>query len=211
MTIDIDDIVGAGGELEPTVLVEAYRRGVFPWPMDGLSVIPWFCPRERAILDFKLIHVPRSLRRVLRQTTFECSVDARFDRVIEICGEVPRPGQDGTWITPELLTAYKELHRMGYAHSVEVTDGAGNLVGGIYGVCVEGVFSAESMFHFAPNASKIALFHLIALLEKAGLDWMDIQVMTPHMKALGAVNLPRRRFLDKLAKTQARQLKPFVK
>lgn len=209
MSIDIDDIVGAGGELEPNTLIEAYRRGVFPWPMDGLDVIPWFCPRERAIVDFKLLHVPRSLRRVLRQTPFTCTLDTNFDRVIELCGEVPRPGQDGTWITPELLTAYKELHRMGIAHSVEVWDTSEKLVGGIYGVCVEGVFSAESMFHFEPNASKIALFHLISILEKAGSEWMDIQVMTPHMKALGAVNLTRRRFLDKLAKTQARGLKPF--
>lgn len=209
MTIDVDDIVGVGGELEPNVLIEAYRRGVFPWPMDGLAVIPWFCPRERAILDFKLIHVSRSLRRALRQSPFVCSVDTQFDRVIELCGEVPRPGQNGTWITPELLAAYKEMHRMGYAHSVEVSDSTGRMVGGIYGVCVDGVFSAESMFHLEPNASKMALFHLVSVLEKAGLHWMDIQVMTPHMEALGAIVLTRRKFLDKLRKTQARGLKPF--
>jgi leucyl/phenylalanyl-tRNA---protein transferase len=209
MSIDVDDIVGVGGELEPHVLVEAYRSGVFPWPMDGLSVLPWFCPRARAILDFKLIHVPRSLRRALRQTAFNCTVDENFDRIIELCGEVPRPGQDGTWITPELLTAYKELHRMGYAHSVEVWHTEGRLVGGIYGVCVDGVFSAESMFHLEPNASKVALFHLVSILEKAGCEWMDIQVMTPHMEALGAVEIPRRRFLEKLARVRARGLKPF--
>jgi leucyl/phenylalanyl-tRNA---protein transferase len=209
MTIDIDDIVGAGGKLEPNVLIQAYRQGVFPWPMDGLAVIPWFCPRERAILDFQLMHIPRSLRRTLRQTTFTCTVDTQFDRVIELCGEVPRPGQDGTWITPELLAAYKELHRLGYAHSVEVWNSEQQMVGGIYGVCVEGVFSAESMFHLEPNASKIALFHLISVLQKGGGEWMDIQVMTPHMKALGAINIPRRRFLNKLARTQAKQLKPF--
>ncbi|MBK9264397.1 MAG: leucyl/phenylalanyl-tRNA--protein transferase [Polyangiaceae bacterium] len=209
MTIDIDDIVGVGGELDPHVLVEAYRRGVFPWPIDGLSVLPWFCPRERAILDFKLIHVPRSLRRALRQTSFVCTVDTQFDRIIDLCGEVPRPGQDGTWITPELLMAYKELHRMGYAHSVEVWNVEKRLVGGIYGVCVDGVFSAESMFHLEPNASKVALFHLVSLLEKAGCEWMDIQVMTPHMEALGAITLSRKRFLDKLAKARARGLKPF--
>jgi len=100
---------------------------------------------------------------------------------------------------------------MGYAHSVEVSDATGRIVGGIYGVCVDGVFSAESMFHLEPNASKIALFHLVSVLEKAGLDWMDIQVMTPHMEALGAIILPRRKFLDKLARTQARRLEPFAR
>ncbi len=211
MSIDVDDIVGVGGELEPKALIEAYRRGVFPWPIDGLEVLPWFCPKERAILDFNLMHVPRSLRRALRQTSLVCSVDTNFDDVIELCGEVSRPGQDGTWITPELLSAYKELHRMGYAHSVEVTNGEGELVGGIYGVCVEGVFSAESMFHLEPNASKIALFHLVSVLRAAGCEWMDIQVMTPHMLALGAVTTSRRKFLDKLAKVQARGLRPFGK
>jgi len=208
MTIDADDIVAVGGELEPSVLVEAYRRGVFPWPIEGLDILPWFCPKERAILDFSLIHVSRSLRRELRRTTLRKTVDTCFERVIERCAEVPRPGQDGTWITPEILSAYGALHELGYAHSVEVWDGEA-LVGGIYGVCVDGIFSAESMFHIADNASKIALFHLVDHLAAAGCDWMDIQVMTPHMKALGAIVVPRRAFLDRVAATRARGLRPF--
>ncbi len=209
MSIDADDIVAVGGSLEPRVLVEAYRRGVFPWPIDGLEVLPWFCPRERAILDFSLIHISRSMRRELRKTPLRCTVDRAFDEVIERCAEVPRPGQDGTWITTELMDAYKDLHVLGFAHSVEVWDGDESLVGGIYGVCVEGYFSAESMFHLAPNASKIALLHLVDHLQKAGCDWLDIQVMTPHMKALGAVVLTRRAFLDRLARTRALGLQPF--
>jgi leucyl/phenylalanyl-tRNA---protein transferase len=208
MTIDADDIVAVGGSLEPQVLVEAYRRGVFPWPIDGLPVLPWFCPKERAILDFDLLHLPRSLRRAVKQTALRCTVDAAFDQVIEHCAAVPRPGQDGTWITPELMQAYKDLHRMGYAHSVETWDGD-SLVGGVYGVEVDGYVSAESMFHAAPNASKIALLHLVDHLSKASLDWMDIQVMTPHMQALGAIMIPRKRFLERLAKTRARGLRPF--
>jgi leucyl/phenylalanyl-tRNA--protein transferase len=208
MTIDADDIVAVGGNLEPQVLVEAYRRGVFPWPIDGLPVLPWFCPKERAILDFNLLHLPRSLRRAVKQTTLRCTVDAAFDQVIEHCAAVPRPGQDGTWITPELMNAYKDLHRMGYAHSVEAWDGD-SLVGGVYGVEVDGYVSAESMFHTAPNASKIALLHLVDQLRGASLDWMDIQVMTPHMQALGAIMIPRKRFLERLAKTRARGLRPF--
>ncbi len=210
MTIDADDIVAVGGSLEPRVLVEAYRRGVFPWPIDGLSVLPWFCPKERAIVDFELVHVPRSLRRALRQTHLRCTIDEAFDEVIEHCADVPRPGQDGTWITDELMGAYQELHRMGYAHSVEVWEGEA-LVGGIYGVEVDGYFSAESMFHLAPNASKIALFHLMGHLKKGGLDWMDIQVMTPHMLALGAVVISRKRFLEKLQRTRTRGLELFPK
>jgi leucyl/phenylalanyl-tRNA--protein transferase len=210
MTIDADDIVAVGGTLEPHVLVEAYRRGVFPWPIEGLPVLPWFCPKERAIVDFELIHVPRSLARSLRKSGLVCTVDAAFDRVIEHCAGVPRPGQDGTWITPELMAAYKELYRMGHAHSVEAWEGD-ELVGGIYGVEVDGYFSAESMFHLAPNASKIALFHLIETLKKGGVDWMDIQVMTPHMQALGAVVISRKRFLERLSRTRARGLRPFAR
>jgi len=211
MSIDADDIVGLGGSLEPRVLVEAYRRGVFPWPIEGLPALPWFCPKERAIFDFARIHVPRSLRRELRKTSFRTTVDATFDQVIELCADVPRPGQDGTWITDELMQAYVDLHRQGYAHSVEVWDEEGAIVGGIYGVCVDGYFSAESMFHLAPNASKIALFRLVEVLSAGGLDWMDIQVMTPHMQALGAIIIPRKRFLERLSKTRARGLRPFAR
>lgn len=209
MSIDADDIVGLGGDLSPGALVSAYRSGVFPWPIDGLDDLPWFCPKERAILDFSLIHVPRSLRRELRKTKLRTTVDEAFERVIGHCADVPRPGQDGTWITDELLDAYIELHRLGYAHSVEVWDEAGALVGGLYGVCVDGVFSAESMFHLVPNASKVALFALVDLIAAAGGDFIDIQCMTPHMKALGAIVLPRRRFLERLARTRAKGLQPF--
>ena len=209
MTIDADDIVAVGGSLEPRVLVEAYRRGVFPWPIDGLPVLPWFCPRERAILDFERLHLSRSLKRTLKQTTLRCTVNAAFDQVIEHCAGVPRHDQDGTWITPELMNAYKELHRMGHAHSVETWD-EDTLVGGIYGVEVDGYVSAESMFHLAPNASKIALLHLVSHLRAASLDWLDIQVMTPHMQALGAIVIPRKRFLDRLFRTRARGLRPFA-
>jgi len=209
MTIDADDIVALGGDLSPHLLVQAYRRGVFPWPIEGLEDLPWFCPKVRAILDFPLMHLSRSLKRELKKTTLLTTVDEAFDRVIEHCADVPRPGQDGTWITDELMAAYKELHRLGFAHSVETWSPSGELAGGIYGVCVEGYFSAESMFHLAPNASKLALLGLVAVLQKGGCDWLDIQVMTPHMQALGAIEIPRKRFLERVARTRSKGLRPF--
>lgn len=209
MSVDADDIVALGGDLSPRTLVAAYRKGIFPWPISGLPEIPWFCPKERAILDFSLIHIPRSLRRELRKSTLRVTVDQAFEQVIRYCAEVPRPGQDGTWITDELLLAYLELHKRGYAHSVETWDESGKLVGGIYGVCVDGVFSAESMFHLAPNASKIALLSLVALVAEAGGDFIDIQVLTPHLEALGAVVLSRKRFLERHARARAKGMKPF--
>jgi len=209
MSIDADDIVAVGGDLSPQTLVGAYRSGVFPWPIEGIDDLPWFCPKRRAILDFSLIHVPRSLRRELRKSQLRVTVDEAFEPVIRQCATVPRPGQEGTWITAELLAAYVELHRAGYAHSVEVWDESGTLVGGIYGVCVDGVFSAESMFHLVPNASKIALFGLVAVIAKAGGDFIDIQVITPHLAALGAVVLTRKRFLQRHAAARAKGMKPF--
>lgn len=202
-----EGIVVLGGSLNTTNLVEAYRRGIFPWPIDGWP-LPWFCPEERAILEFKDLHVPRRLARVLQRTPLRCTIDTNFNAVITHCAKVRRAGETGTWITPQMLSAYRELHRLGYAHSVEVWD-EDNLVGGLYGVAVDGCFAGESMFHLRPNASKLALLHLINHLQAGGLDWIDIQVLTPHMTALGAKEITRDEFLAKLKATRARRLKLF--
>ena len=169
----------------------------------------WFCPLRRAVLEFKDLHIPRRLLRTIRRTRLRCTIDGDFKRVMTRCAIVERPEQDGTWITGEMVRAYCELHREGQAHSVEVWDEEGNLVGGLYGVDADGSFAGESMFRLRPNASKMALLYLIAHLQSRGLDWIDIQMMTPHMEALGAKELSRDEFLLKLAATRARGLKLF--
>ena len=189
-------IVAAYGDLHPESLRLAYRSGIFPWPHEGLPLL-WFCPPERAVLDFSHLHIPRSLVKAQRANRFTFTIDAAFEAVIAACQTAKRPGQEGTWITPAMQAAYTNLHRLGDAHSVEAWDKAGNLVGGLYGVDGGGVFSGESMFHTAPNASKLALLFLAAHLQSRGLDFMDIQQMTPHMKALGAEEIPRAEFLHR--------------
>jgi leucyl/phenylalanyl-tRNA--protein transferase len=197
-----------GGDLEPETLIHAYSRGVFPWPHEGYPLL-WFCPVERAILQFDQLHIGRSLERAKKQTTLRFTVDQAFVDVITACGETERPGQDGTWITPDMKAAYIRLHQLGHAHSVEAWRGA-LLVAGVYGVDAGGPFSAESMFHRETNASKLTLLYLIEHLQKGGLDWMDVQVMTPHIERLGARLIGRGEFLKRLKQTQSRGLHPFA-
>lgn len=204
---DSHGVVAVGGMLDPEVLVSAYRQGVFPWPVDGLPLL-WFCPPERGVLEFAELHLPRSLVRARRATALRFSVDEAFPEVIRACADTPRPGQDGTWITPEITAAYIRLHQLGVAHSAEAWNGR-HLVGGVYGVDVDGAFAAESMFHHEPNASKLALIHLIDRLRSRGLDWLDIQVLTPHLERLGARAISRDAFLTKLTATRARNLVLF--
>lgn len=205
---DPDGVIALGGDLHPDSLRRAYRQGIFPWPHPGLPLL-WFSPPERAILDFAHLHVPRRLERLRRNTRLTFTLDRAFDQVIACCRWAPRPGQEGTWITPAMERAYGRLHRRGDTHSVEVWDETGSLVGGVYGVDAGGVFCGESMFHTRPNASKLALLHLVTHLRTRGLDWIDIQMMTPHMEALGATLIPRDAFLNRLAETQARHLVLF--
>jgi len=202
-----DGIVGVGGDLKPETLLYAYRRGIFPWPMEGYP-LTWFSPPERAILEFRNLHVPRSLERARRQSRLHFTFDQAFSKVIRHCAQVPRPGQDGTWITSRMVTGYQALHALGAAHSAEAWNGD-QLVAGLYGVDVDGAFAAESMFHLQANASKLLLLTLFEHLGRQGLDWIDIQVLTPHLEALGARAIPRSEFLERLAKTRARGLKLF--
>ena len=202
-----EGIIALGGDLEPESLILAYQLGIFPWPIQGLP-LTWFCPPERAILEFDRIHIPRSLLKVRKKSNYRYTQDQAFEQVIQACARVPRPGQDGTWITRQMSKAYLALHQLGHAHSVEVWNGE-TLVGGIYGVDAGGAFAGESMFHHESYASKLALLHLCDYLRNQGLDWIDIQVMTPHMEAMGAREISRDEFLKKLALTQARKLRLF--
>jgi leucyl/phenylalanyl-tRNA--protein transferase len=195
-----DGIVAIGGDLEPDSLKLAYRMGIFPWPLSGPRddfTLAWFCPPERAILEFSQLHISRSLKKFIQKNIFQITLNQAFRAVIESCAESPRPGQDGTWITPEMIDAYCSFHNLGFAHSIEVWKDQ-ILVGGLYGVEVDGIFSAESMFHRVPNASKIALIHLVELLRSKGFTWIDIQVMTPHLQKWGAHLISRDEFLNRL-------------
>lgn len=205
---DPDGLVGVGNDLSVPTLVAAYTRGIFPWPAPGLRVIPWVSPDPRAVLELDRLHVPRSLRQEARKGRFMFTLDRAFSRVIAACARAPRPGQRSTWITPAMERAYVELHRAGHAHSVEVWEGE-RLVGGVYGVSAGGVFAGESMFHEAPNASKLALLFLLDHLRARGASFMDIQMVTPHMEVLGAREIPRSEYLDRLAAEQARGLTLF--
>lgn len=200
------DMIAVGDHLDVETLIEAYGKGIFPWPME--DTLPWFSPRRRAVLHFDEIHLSRSLQRAVRRNTFLFTIDKAFREVMKGCAETPRPGQDGTWILPGILEAYGRLHDRGFAHSVEVWD-EDILVGGIYGVDCGGAFTGESMFYRRPNASKLALLYLVDHLRQRGLDWLDIQVMTPHMKALGARQIPRREFLGRLRAAQRAGLNLF--
>ena len=204
-----EGIVAVGGDLHPVTLATAYGQGIFPWPHEGLPLL-WFCPPRRAVLPFDRLHVSRSLARERRRSGLRFTIDRAFAGVIEGCRGATRPGQGGTWITPEMCEAFRRFHALGHAHSVEAWDGeTGELVGGMYGVDAGGAFGGESMFYARPYASKLALLHLIDHLRRRGLDWMDIQQLTPHMEAMGAVEIPRAAFLRKLRETQARGLVLF--
>jgi leucyl/phenylalanyl-tRNA---protein transferase len=194
-TADDDGVVGLGADLAPSTLVDAYRRGIFPWPHPGVP-LPWFSPDPRGVLELDALSVSRSLRRTLRQCGWATTVDRAFEAVIDGCAR--DRGPDGTWITGAMARAYLRLHELGWAHSLEVWDGE-RLVGGIYGVQVGGVFTGESMFHRVPDASKVALLDLVRRLAEAGGRLVDVQIPTPHLRSLGAVEVARADFLAELA------------
>lgn len=189
---DIDGVVGIGADLAPGTLVDAYSRGMFPWPHSGVP-LPWFSPDPRGVVFFERLHVSRSLRRRLRACGWTTTVDRAFADVVAACGE--ERGDAGTWITAEMARAYGRLNDLGHAHSLEVWDGT-RLVGGVYGVQVGGVFTGESMFHRVADASKAALVDLVHRFRTAGGTILDVQLTTTHLRSLGAVDAPRPDFLE---------------
>jgi leucyl/phenylalanyl-tRNA--protein transferase len=184
-----------GGDLSTERLLAAYRRGIFPWFSRGDPIL-WWSPDPRALLFVDELHLSRSLRRRLRQGRYTVSADRGFEIVMDCCA-APRAHQPETWIVPEMRKAYASLHRLGHAHSIEVWDG-GLLVGGVYGVAVGGLFSGESMFSRADDASKVALVALASLLRARGVPAIDCQVPNPHLTTLGARAVPRSGFLKLL-------------
>lgn len=187
-------LVARGGDLSVANLLLAYRRGIFPW---SARPVTWWSPDPRAVIELDRVHLPRRLARTIRQQAFEVTRDLAFRRVIEGCAAAKRRF-GGNWIAPEFVAAYTHLHEAGHAHSVECWRG-GELVGGVYGVAVGGLFSGESMFHRADNASKIALAHLVTHLRERGFVLFDIQMVTSVTATFGAVEIRRDAFLDQVA------------
>jgi leucyl/phenylalanyl-tRNA---protein transferase len=191
-------LLAFGGGLEPERLLKAYREGIFPWYSPGEPIL-WWSPDPRTCFDTQRFRLARRLRRDLRASPWRLTADREFAAVIGACATVPRRGQYGTWITPEMRAAYLELHRLGHAHSVEVWE-HGRLVGGIYGVSVGTVFCGESMFSLRSGASKVALAGLCRQLAAWGVDLLDAQVDNPHLAGLGARGMPRSVYLERLAR-----------
>ena len=192
-----EGIVAYGGDLSPSRLMLAYRSGIFPW-YSAKDPILWWSPNPRLIMELDEFKLSRSLRKKIPQ--FEIRFDTAFSQVIRECSIAPRRGQSGSWIVPEMIEAYEELHALGYAHSVEAYQ-EGVLVGGLYGVSVGGVFCGESMFAKVSDASKVAFAVLVNRLRGLGYDFIDCQVPTNHLKSLGAKEISRKAFLQRLFKS----------
>lgn len=189
-----DDLVGIGADLEPGTVLAAYRSGLFPMHLSGQRLVGWWSPARRGVLPLDALIVSRSLRQSCRR--FEVRVDTAFDDVLMACAD---PTRDGAWINAEIRTAYNRLHDLGWAHSVECWDpDTDTLVGGLYGVHVNGLFAGESMFHRATDASKVALVGLVERLRDIGAVLLDVQWLTEHLASLGAVELSRSDYLQRL-------------
>jgi leucyl/phenylalanyl-tRNA--protein transferase len=197
-----DGLVAIGGDLSVPRLLLAYRSGIFPWTVKPIT---WWSPDPRAVFEMDRFHVAHSLAKFMRKQPFEISVDRAFRQVMEGCAE-EAPGREQSWVTPEFLEAYTQLHERGHAHSVECWR-AGELVGGIYGVSIGGLFAGESMFHRLSNASKVALCHLVDRLRERSFALFDIQMVTPATRRLGALEISRAEYLQRLKEAIALQCK----
>lgn len=193
-----EGVVAIGGDFAPERLALAYAQGIFPWPHEGLPLL-WFSPDPRFVIDLNEVHVGRSLRKRIRSGRYEVRVDTNFDGVIRNCQHVPRPGQDGTWITEDVVAGYCTLFTRGIAHSIETYED-GVLVGGLYGVAVGRSFCGESMFALRPDASKVAIVTLLGNLRHQGFHFVDCQVYTEHMERFGAQEWARPVYLQALRK-----------
>lgn len=180
-----DDIVAIGGKLDIGTLYNSYRNGIFPWPHKDYPML-WFFPKKRGVLRFDEFHIPKSLAKFAEKKLQQVRItmNQNFPLVIDECRFQKRPNQDGTWILPEIKRAYIEMHFAGYAHSIECWEGD-ELVGGIYGILIENVFSGESMFHKKTNMGKLCLIYLVEWLKSLGIKWMDIQMVTPVLESFG--------------------------
>jgi leucyl/phenylalanyl-tRNA---protein transferase len=189
-----DGVLAVGGSPTVSALMDAYQHGIFPWPMEGLPLL-WFSPDPRFVIRPHETHISKSLRKTARKGQFSVHADRHFEEVIERCSESPRPHQDGTWITDEMIQGYIELHQRGFAHSIEAYFDD-ELVGGLYGVSFGAAFFGESMFAVVDDASKIAFITLLGNMASWGFHFIDCQVHTDHLARFGAHPIPREHFLE---------------
>lgn len=199
-------LLAAGGDLSTERLLDAYRHGIFPWYSEG-ELILWWSPDPRMVFETQRMHVPRRLRRWLRSCAWTLHADTDFAAVMAACAQ-PRHEEDGTWITRDMTRAYRRLHALGHAHSIEVRDADGQLVGGLYGVAIGHMFYAESMFSRATNGSKVALLFLADRLRAWGWPLIDAQVRSEHLMTLGGIEIPRADFVARVASLAAADAPP---
>lgn len=193
-----------GGDLSVDTLLAAYRSGVFPWPLGEGEELYWFAPEQRAVLKFEDLHISRSLAKTRRNTRYTFKLNTDFEEIIGACATTRSVSGQRTWITRRLLEAYLNLERNGFIRCAGCYDGE-NLVGGIYGVFVDGIFSGESMFHSQTDASKLSLCVLVEHLTQEGVAWMDCQQLTPLLSRFGATLLPRKEFMKLLSSSRVRK------
>lgn len=192
-----DGLVAVGGDLCPERLLDAYRNGIFPWPVYDDEPMLWWSPDPRAILPLDGLHISRRLQRTLRSGKFRVTCNQAFEQVLAGCA-TGHGREEGTWLTDKMKHAYTTVHRLGHAHSVEAWCGD-QLAGGVYGIAIGGLFAAESMFYRERDASKVALVRLVAHLNSRGYQLLDVQQWTPHTGRLGAVEISRAKYLERLA------------
>lgn len=208
---DEHGLLALGGDLEVETLLLAYRRGIFPWPISEEFPLAWFSPDPRGVLTKDTFHRPKSLQKLLNKAPFRLDFNKNFEETIRACAQVHSSrGTFETWITDEIIAGYLKLHRAGYAYSAEAYNDQDELVGGLYGVHVGGYLTGESMFYKEDNASKFVLSGLMEFLFSCDITWLDTQMVTPVVKSLGGVEIPRKVFIERLKKSASENEKQNI-
>ena len=203
---DENGLLALGGDLDVETLMLAYQQGIFPWPISEEFPLAWFSPDPRGVIEIRDLKINKRLRRYLFNNNLKFTCNTAFESVIRQCSKVPRKQQSGTWITEEVVQSYLRLFEREYAYSIEAWEG-NQLVGGIYGISINGIITGESMFHLRPNTSKICLCALLLILKNQGFDWLDTQMVTPVIKSLGGKEISRKDFLANLKQVPLRTRK----